>query len=464
MIRTKLAVQQIALKVGIYAAFTSSFWLSFWLRFESGWIPRRPGETHSTDYVILFLVAVAAWSFLTRSLELDQLWLASNPIRWIQKGAWATLGTLMVVSFGAFFIRTYSFSRLFIGLLGCLNLVTLAAVLRFLLSMAARRNGSRDEIRVLMLGDSAHAEKVSERITRNSWIPCRVVGYVAVTEDDVENSLPKLGELHELESISRRHEPDEILVAVPLVQLGRVPELRKALARLSVPSRLVCDFLQEVAGGESILDFFGTPVVDLHRHPGDSLVYGLLKRSFDLAVASVLLVALSPVILLVAILVKLTSSGPVLFSQKRVGLHGRPFDMYKFRTMYPQNEQSSDVVWTTPGDERCTPLGKLLRRLNLDELPQLWNVVQGDMSLVGPRPERPFFVDKFADEIEGYNVRHFLKSGITGWAQVNGWRGDTSIARRIEYDLYYLTNWSFGLDIKILWLTLWRGFRDRNAY
>jgi exopolysaccharide biosynthesis polyprenyl glycosylphosphotransferase len=208
----------------------------------------------------------------------------------------------------------------------------------------------------------------------------------------------------------------------------------------------------------------GLPVVELHRNPGDSLIYGPLKRSFDLVVALLLLLVLSPLMVLIAILVKLSSPGPILFSQERVGLHGRPFVLYKFRTMRLQSQQSSDVIWTTVNDDRRTSLGSLLRKSNLDELPQLWNVLRGDMSLVGPRPERPFFVDKFVEEIESYNVRHFLKCGITGWAQVNGLRGDTSINKRVEYDLYYLTHWSFSMDLKILWLTLWKGFRDKNAY
>jgi lipopolysaccharide/colanic/teichoic acid biosynthesis glycosyltransferase len=163
-------------------------------------------------------------------------------------------------------------------------------------------------------------------------------------------------------------------------------------------------------------------------------------------------------------LIKLTSPGPALFSQRRVGLHGRVFMMYKFRTMCVQDQESADLGRTSTDDPRRTGLGALLRRVNLDELPQLWNVIRGDMSLVGPRPEVPHYVDKYSDEVAEYNVRHFLRSGITGWAQVNGWRGQTSIVRRIECDLYYLKNWSFWLDLKILWLTLWRGFRDKNAY
>jgi exopolysaccharide biosynthesis polyprenyl glycosylphosphotransferase len=289
------------------------------------------------------------------------------------------------------------------------------------------------------------------------------VGYLGVSESS-GGVVRRLGGLQDLESICRSEPPDEILVALPLAQLSLLPDLKRALARVSVPSRLVCDFLTDVSSGATVFELFGTPVVDLHRSPADSLVYGLLKRSFDIAVAGSLLVVLSPVMAVIAILIRLTSSGPVLFSQLRVGLHGRTFRIHKFRTMRMQSEKSSDLTWTTSDDSRRTAFGAFLRQSNLDELPQLWNVIRGDMSLVGPRPERPHFVDKFSEEIEEYNARHFLRSGITGWAQVNGWRGDTSIARRVECDVYYLNNWSFWLDLKILWLTLWRGFHDKNAY
>lgn len=463
MIRRKLAVQQIALKLGLYGAFTASFWFSFWLRFHSGLIPLNK-EIHSTDYVILYLVALVAWGFFGRALELDQLWVASARRRWLARGWWATVGTLMVVSFGVFFFRTYSYSRLFVMLLGVSNLIAIWITHRALMTTVRRDSRPEEEINVLILGDALRVNEIAARIEQNSWVRCRAVGYLEIGPDTRHSFVPKLGCLDDLERVCRERKLDEILVAVPLNALNRVPEMKRALARVSVPSRLVCDFLKEIASGDTILDFLGTPVLDLHRNPGDSLLYGLIKRSFDLVAASILLAALFPLGLLIAILVKLTSPGPVLFSQKRVGLHGRPFNIYKFRTMHAQSHQVSDQQWTTADDYRRTPLGAFLRKTNLDELPQLWNVMQGNMSLVGPRPERPYFVEKFSEEIEGYNVRHFLKSGITGWAQVNGWRGDTSITTRIQYDLYYLTHWSFSLDLKILWLTVWRGFRDRNAY
>jgi Undecaprenyl-phosphate glucose phosphotransferase len=463
MIPRRLALHRIALKAGLYVSFTLAFSLAFWVRFRSGLI-RVDSPPQVTEYLILYLVALVAWGALSRVLRLDHLWVASDPEHWIRSGVWATAGTLMAVFFAAFFFRAYSFSRLFVVLLGGFNVVALGVTLKALLALAERGTRDGEEIKVLIVGDGLRANEIAGVIARNSWVQCRVVGYLSLDEAKDSGAVRFLGLLGDLDSVCRKYRPDEILAAVTLVQLSRVSELKNALARVSVPSRLVCDFLKEVGAGGTILDFLGLPVVELHRNPADSLIYGLLKRSFDLVVASLLLVVLSPLMLLVAIMVKLSSRGPVLFSQERVGLHGRPFVLYKFRTMRTQSQHSSDVIWTRADDDRRTSLGFLLRRSNLDELPQLWNVLRGDMSLVGPRPERPFFVDKFVEEIESYNVRHFLKSGITGWAQVNGLRGDTSIAKRVEYDLYYLRHWSFTMDLKILWLTVWKGFGDKNAY
>jgi len=462
MIRSKLVIQQIALKVGLYGAFSAAYALSYWIRFQSGLVDMQ-APIRSSDYLLLFLVSALAWGALCRLGDLDQLWMASNPVRWTYRAFWVTAGTLTVVFFTAFFIRSYSFSRLFVILLGLATLLLVTITPRILLMWARRHSSPKQDVRILIVGDGRCAERVAERIREHSWVRCRVLGFLGVGESP-GGVVRRLGGVEELEAICRREPLDEILVALSLAQLGLVPELKRALARVSVPSRLVCDFLQEVSSSTTVFEFFGTSVVDLHHSPADSLVYAILKRSFDLVIASALLILLFPLMVLIAILIKLTSPGPVSFSQRRVGLHGQTFSIHKFRTMRTESQNTSDVVWTTADDDRRTTLGTFLRQTNLDELPQLWNVIRGDMSLVGPRPERPHFVDKFSGEIEEYNVRHFLRSGITGWAQVNGWRGDTSIARRLECDLYYLKNWSFGLDLKILWLTLWRGFRDKNAY
>lgn len=462
MIRSKLIFQQVALKLGLYGAFTAAYWLAYWVRFGSGFVTARL-DMRPSDYVLLYLVAALTWGALCRLAELDQLWMAANQARWLWGSVWVTAAVLMAIFFGAFFIRTYSFSRLFIVLLGFLNILLVMILPKLLLIWVRHHSGPKADVRILIVGDGGCAERVAERVRENSWVPCKVIGYVALGESP-GGVVRRLGGVEDLEAVCRRQPLDEILVALPLAQLSSLPELRRALARVSIPSRLVCDFLKEVSSSATVFEFFGTSVVDLHRSPADSLVYALLKRSFDAVMAGLLLVLLSPFMALIAILIKLTSPGPALFTQQRVGLHGRTFTMVKFRTMQVQDQVSADLGRTAVNDERCTPVGSVLRRLNLDELPQLWNVLLGEMSLVGPRPEVQHYVDKYSEEVETYNVRHFLRSGITGWAQVNGWRGQTSIARRIECDLYYLQNWSFGLDLKILWLTLWRGFRDRNAY
>ncbi len=462
MIRSKLLLQQIALKLGLYGAFSAAYWVAYWLRFGPMFVSVRPNMRPS-DYVLLYLVAALTWGALCRVAELDQLWMAANQARWLWGSVWVTAAVLMAIFFGAFFVRTYSFSRLFIILLGLLNVLFVMILPKLLLILAHRHSGPKADVRILIVGDGQCAERVAERVRENSWVQCKVIGYVAVGENP-GGVVRCIGGVEDLEAVCRREPLDEILVALPLAGLSLLPDLRRALARVSVPSRLVCDFLKEVSSSATVFEFFGTSVVDLHRSPADSLVYAILKRSFDVVVAGILLALLSPIIILIGILVKLTSRGPILFSQQRVGLHGRTFMIHKFRTMRVESQDSADRVWTTMDDARRTAFGAFLRQFNLDELPQLWNVIRGDMSLVGPRPERPHFVDKFSGEIEEYNVRHFLRSGITGWAQVNGWRGDTSIARRVECDLFYIQNWSFLLDMKILWLTLWRGFRDRNAY
>ena len=170
------------------------------------------------------------------------------------------------------------------------------------------------------------------------------------------------------------------------------------------------------------------------------------------------------IMLIVALLIKLTSPGPIIFCQERVGLHNRPFKMYKFRSMAVQSAAKEKSQWTTPGDPRVTPIGRFIRKTSIDELPQLFNVLKGDMSLVGPRPERPFFVEKFKEEIPRYMIKHQVRPGMTGWAQVNGYRGDTSITKRIEHDLYYIENWTLGFDFKIMFLTVFKGFINKNAY
>ena len=211
-------------------------------------------------------------------------------------------------------------------------------------------------------------------------------------------------------------------------------------------------------------DLQGLPVINIRHVPLNDLLNATIKRVMDLCGAVAALILFSPVMFATAVLIRLTSPGPVIYSQERVGLHNRPFKMYKFRSMEVQSPSQEKGQWTTKHDPRVTPVGKVIRKTSIDELPQLFNVLVGNMSLVGPRPERPFFVERFKEEIPRYMIKHQVRPGMTGWAQINGYRGDTSITKRIEHDLYYIENWTLGFDVKILFLTIFKGFINKNAY
>jgi exopolysaccharide biosynthesis polyprenyl glycosylphosphotransferase len=271
-------------------------------------------------------------------------------------------------------------------------------------------------------------------------------------------------ELHEIDKLAIGNLIDDVVLAIPPGLLGQLRETRRGLSSLCVPMRLVLDVGEPIESRQQLFSIGDLLMLDLQGTPAESEVYIILKRAFDLAFSAAVLTLVAPVFVLIALAVRVSSPGPVFFVQERVGLNGKLFRMFKFRTMAVSSQSDSDARWTVKNDPRCTPLGRILRRTGLDELPQFFNVLKGDMSVVGPRPERPLLVQRFMQSVGSYNRRHFLKVGITGWAQVNGWRGDTSIDKRIEYDLYYVRHWTLSFDLLIVLLTLVRGFTDKNAY
>ncbi|HQH27948.1 MAG TPA: undecaprenyl-phosphate glucose phosphotransferase, partial [Oligoflexia bacterium] len=274
--------------------------------------------------------------------------------------------------------------------------------------------------------------------------------------------LPVVGTYAELPYFLQQGRVDQVIVALPLQDHERLSEIIGMIGDSMVDVKIVPDIHEFIQLGSQVEEFDGLPVVSLASTPLVGL-NRILKRAFDLLLSAVLLVVLSPVLVLLALLVKLSSRGPVFYHQERVGLDGRKFTILKFRTMYCDAELNG-AQFAVRGDPRVTPLGRVLRRLNLAELPQLLNVFRGQMSLVGPRPERPVFIEQFRSRTPRYMLRHKVQAGMTGWAQVHGWRGSTSIEKRIEHDLYYIENWSLLLDFRILLLTLFNSFRDRNAY
>jgi len=320
--------------------------------------------------------------------------------------------------------------------------------------------------RILIAGSGELGRLVADKILEHRELGYQIVGFVddrAAGDHLGYRGLPLLGTIDEAADISSRESVDHLYVALPPEQHVQMLQLIESTSRECVDVKVVPDLLQVIALRARLEDLDGVPVININDVPLQGF-NSIVKRAIDVAISLAALIVLAIPFWIIATLVKLTSRGNVFYRQERMGLDGKPFMIYKFRSMYDGAEAETGPVFASEQDPRRTPIGKVLRRSNVDELPQLWNVLKGDMSIVGPRPERPLFVAQFKDKIPQYMLRHKVKAGITGWAQVNGWRGNTSIEKRIEYDLYYIENWSVRLDLKIMWLTLLRGFFHKHAY
>ena len=320
--------------------------------------------------------------------------------------------------------------------------------------------------RILIAGSGDLGRIIADKMLEHRELGYQIVGFVddRATGDHLGyRGLPLLGTLDEAPEITARERVDHLYVALPPEQHLRMLELLESTSREMVDVKVVPDLLQVIALRARLEDLDGVPIINVN----DVSLQGFntaLKRAIDIAISCFALVVMAVPLALLALLVKLTSPGSAFYRQERMGLDGKSFTIVKFRSMYQDAERHTGPVWTVPDDPRVTPFGRFLRRSNFDEVPQLWNVLRGDMSIVGPRPERPHFVEQFKHKIPQYMLRHKVKSGLTGWAQVHGWRGNTPLEKRIEYDLYYIENWSVRLDLKIMWLTLLCGFFHKHAY
>jgi Undecaprenyl-phosphate glucose phosphotransferase len=319
--------------------------------------------------------------------------------------------------------------------------------------------------RVLIAGAGDLGRIVADKVLEHRELGFKIVGFLddkAVGDHIGYRGIPLLGTLGEADDIIQRERIDHVYVALPLDEHVKMLGLVEATNRQGVDVHVVPDLLQFIALRARLENLDGVPIISLHDVPLRGF-NSVLKRAIDIAISGAALLLMSLPFAIIALVIKRSSPGQVFYKQERMGLDGKAFDVYKFRSMYEGAEDDTGPVWARDDDPRCTRVGRWLRRSDFDELPQFWNVLRGDMSIVGPRPERPFFVEQFKHRIPQYMLRHKVKAGITGWAQVNGWRGNTSLEKRIEYDLYYIENWSVALDLKIMWLTVVRGFH-RHAY
>ena len=377
-----------------------------------------------------------------------------------------TVGTMLfMVVLYAFKIE--HFSRFLVGLFYVINII-LATFSKTMIRNALqyfRKKGYNLKY-VLLVGYSRAAEEYITRINANpQW------GYVirGILDDRVPSGtlykgVKVLGRIENLLYILPENKLDEIAVTLALEDYNRLERIVDLCEKSGVHTKFIPDYNNLVPSRPYTEDLMGLPVINIRYVPLTNTLNWIMKRAVDVVGALCGLIIASPIMFLAAIFVKASSPGPVIFKQERVGLHNKPFYMYKFRTMEMQKPSQEKKAWTVKDDPRVTRVGKILRKTSLDELPQLFNILAGEMSLVGPRPERPLFVEKFKEEVPRYMIKHQVRPGLTGWAQINGYRGDTSIRKRIEYDIFYIENWTMGLDFKIMFLTIFKGFINKNAY
>ena len=457
----------------------AAFGLAYAVRFETGFIEAPKGQPPFAQYLVLmpFIAVLAPLTFnlqgayrLRRNRSrVDDFF--SVLVGTVLLVVIAVLGTLYFqVYYAGDLAReqgTYEVSRIVWGLFGLFNVGLTYASRESVRTLIQRRfRAGLGLKRVLVAGTGDLARHVADRLLEHAEFGYQLIGFVddsASTDTLGYRGLPLFGSLDDTEETIQREHIDQLYVALPLEQHVKMIRLIEVANRECIDIKVVPDLLQFIALRARLEELDGVPIININDIPLQGL-NGAVKRAIDITVSLSALAVLAVPFAVIAAAIRLTSAGSVFYRQERMGLDRRPFMVLKFRSMHEDAERDTGPVWTREDDPRRTPVGAFLRRSNLDELPQLWNVLRGEMSLVGPRPERPFFVEQFKDRVPQYMLRHKVKSGMTGWAQVNGWRGNTSIEKRIEYDLYYIENWSVALDFKILWLTVIRGFFHRHAY
>ena len=464
MIRSRLSYVRFNLKILTLLLPACSYFIAVKVRFGFNLFFSHSAPPGLPSYLGIVLLTTIVWAIAAEESGLwnvEQLYAPGGKSRRLLE---ALAFTYAVVTTVGFLYRQASYSRLVVGVsaVALFVLATAARILSRVLLELLRKNG-RNEVKILMVGTDRFARRVATSLSNGEVLPCRVVGFVRLPDQEIAVEGP-VYEVNQIPNFSNGHSIDDIVIALPAARLSDVQGISPSLEKLCVPTRVVIDLGDGVGIRDRLIDLGGIHMLDLRPTLAETGSYLFQKRAFDLVLSLLILLLSLPLFLLIALAVKLSSRGPVFFAQERVGLNGRVFNMLKFRTMRVGSKEEGDTRWTSDNDPRRTAVGVFLRKTNLDELPQFLNVFKGDMSIVGPRPERAYFVERFLEEIDRYNFRHTFKVGITGWAQVNGWRGDTSIAKRVEYDLYYLRNWSLTFDLQIITMTLLRIFNSKNAY
>ena len=435
---------QVCMDAGIIGA---AYFFSWYLRFKSGFFVQDVGVLPAKTYFSALFLIIPGYLLLYSIFQLYMPRRVKSYRKELMDIIRANGIGFMIFILVLYFIKQEHFSRQMLCIFFFIN-ISLEFASRYLIRtiLWKMRKQGLNQKHILMIGESQMAEQYMDRLRENpKW------GYQVFAHLKDEEKLERILEGNEL---------DEVVIALRAEDYGKLERIVDVCEKAGVHTKMIPDFGNVISTRPYIEDVQGIPVIHVRRVPLNIMRNRAAKRAVDLIGATVAIILFSPVMLLTALVVAFTEEGSVIYRQERVGLHNQVFYMYKFRSMIMQDEEEEKTEWSTRNDPRITPVGKLIRRTSIDELPQLFNVLKGEMSLVGPRPERPQFVQKFRDEIPRYMVKHQVRPGMTGWAQINGYRGDTSIEKRIEYDLYYIENWTMVFDMKILILTIFKGFFD----
>lgn len=447
--------------------FALSYLEAWYLKFRSPWFLDSTETISFNGYMIALLVIVPGYALLYTAFRLyapRRIQGRRVEIANIVKSN--TLGLLIFLT-GLYVLNQPYFSRQMLFIFYVVNIFN-GIIIRLIIRMGLRsfRKSGFNQKHILLVGYSRAAEGYIDRIISNpQW------GYTirGILDDNVPrgteyNGIKVIGTIENLNIILPENRLDEIAITLGLSEYDKLEKIVSKCEKSGVHTKFIPDYNHIIPTRPYTEDLMGLPVINIRYVPLSNTFNMFCKRIVDIMGAVCGIILFSPFMVTVAILVKITSKGPLIYKQERVGLHNKSFMMYKFRSMIVQDDKKEKKKWTVKDDPRVTVIGKFIRKTSLDELPQIFNILKGDMSIVGPRPERPFFVDKFKEEIPRYMVKHQVRPGLTGWAQVNGFRGDTSIMKRIDCDLYYIENWTIGFDIKIILLTVIRGFINKNAY
>jgi Undecaprenyl-phosphate glucose phosphotransferase len=447
----------------------ASYMLAWYLKFASPFSDIDPnvGVLSMSTYFQMLYVIVPGYLILYYCFNLYTPKRATVHKYEILNIFQANVVGMILLMAGWYMIAQIHFSRSMMAIFFVINIIltTLGRSLIRTLLQYFRKKGYNLKY-ILLVGYSRAGEEYINRINSNPQWGYVVRGILddSVPAGTVYKGVKVLGTIENLLYILPQNKLDEIAITLSLKDYDRLEHIVDLCEKSGVHTKFIPDYNSLFPSRPYTEDLMGLPVINIRYVPLTNTLNWYMKRLVDIVVALVGVIVSSPVMIVAAIGIACTSRGPIIFRQERIGLHNKPFKMYKFRTMYVQKPSQEKQAWTTKDDPRVTKIGKLLRRTSIDELPQLFNILKGDMSVVGPRPERPQFVEKFKEEIPRYMVKHQVRPGLTGWAQINGYRGDTSIKKRIEYDIFYIENWTMSFDIKIMILTLFKGLINKNAY